>query len=222
MSFSPKWDAAYQRKEHQSVWPWSNLVSRCLRHTTLKQRNAGFRVLELGCGAGANIPFFLEYAAEYHGVENNQATVKALQTHFPNLKSKLVAGDFTANLMFDGYFDLIVDRASITHNDTASIRQCLAMIRAALSDNGVFIGCDWYSTESRRYSQGSASPTDAFTRNDIVDGTFADIGQVHFSSLEHLHDLFSEFNIISLDHIAEQVYVGSGEGNATWQIVATK
>ncbi len=221
MSFSSKWDAAYRRNEHQSIWPWSNLVSRCLRHTALKNRDASFRVLELGCGAGANIPFFLEYGADYHGVEGSQAAVGSLQARFPELTDKLAAGDFTDSLIFDGPFDLVVDRAAITHNDTAAIRRCLSMIKASLSDAGVFIGCDWYSTDSARYRQGEKG-VDPFTCGDIAEGTFAGIGQVHFSSYEHIQDLFGGFKILSLDHIAEQVYVGSGEGNATWQIVATK
>jgi SAM-dependent methyltransferase len=100
VSFSSEWDDAYQRNEHQSVWPWSNLVSRCLRHTRLKYRDPAFRVLELGCGAGANIPFFLEYGADYHGVEGSQSAVKSLQARFPTLKAKLVAGDFTESLFF--------------------------------------------------------------------------------------------------------------------------
>jgi cyclopropane fatty-acyl-phospholipid synthase-like methyltransferase len=221
VSFSSKWDAAYKRNEHQSVWPWSNLVSRCLRHTTLKKRDPDFRVLEVGCGAGANIPFFLEYGADYHGLDGSSATVHALHERFPKLKTKIVAGDFTESLYFDGQFDLIVDRAAITHNDTAAISRCLAMIENALSDGGIFIGCDWFSTDSSRYGQGVAG-TDEFTRTDIADGTFADIGQVHFSSQEHIDDLFSQFKIIALDHILETVYLGSGEGNATWQIVAAK
>jgi len=221
MSFSPKWDAAYQRKEHQSVWPWSNLVSRCLRHTAIKDCDPSFRVLELGCGAGANIPFFLEYGVDYYGIEGSQAAVESLQARFPQLRGKLAAGDFTESLVFDGPFDLVVDRASITHNDTAAIRHCLSMIEASLSDDGVFVGCDWYSTESTRYREG-AQGVDPFTCGDIAEGTFAGIGQVHFSSYEHIQDLFDHFKIISLDHIAERVYVGSGEGNATWQIVAAK
>jgi hypothetical protein len=95
------------------------------------------------------------------------------------------------------------------------------MIGDALGENGMFIGCDWFSTESARYSQG-VEGADEFTRKNITEGTFAGIGQVHFSSGEHIQELFRHFKIISLDHIAEKVYLGSGEGNATWQIVAAK
>lgn len=61
MSFSNEWDEQYRNNNHMSVWPWSQLVSLCLRHTQLGNRDPDFYVLEVGCGAGANIPFFLSY-----------------------------------------------------------------------------------------------------------------------------------------------------------------
>ena len=53
-------------------------------------------------------------------------------------------------------------------------------------------------------------------------GTFAGIGQVHFSSQAHIESLFQNFRLVSLDHVSEQACIGEGEGNAMWQIVAAK
>ena len=53
MSFSNEWENRYKAKTHLSIWPWSDLVSLVMRHKPIKEN---FKVLELGCGAGANIP----------------------------------------------------------------------------------------------------------------------------------------------------------------------
>ena len=37
-----------------SIWPWSDLVSYVMRYTKI---NENYKVLEIGCGSGANIPF---------------------------------------------------------------------------------------------------------------------------------------------------------------------
>ncbi|MGN5030804.1 hypothetical protein ACTFBV_20625 [Aeromonas rivipollensis] len=56
MAFSNEWDEQYKNNHHMSIWPWSDLVSSIYRYANPK--NGYKRVLELGCGAGANIPLF--------------------------------------------------------------------------------------------------------------------------------------------------------------------
>ena len=51
--FSIEWDQRYKENLQMSIWPWSDLVSAVMR----LRLPASTRVLELGCGAGANIPF---------------------------------------------------------------------------------------------------------------------------------------------------------------------
>ena len=53
-------------KKHLSVWPWSDLISLCSRYHKLKKSSS---VLEIGCGVGANIPFFLSKNINYHGID---------------------------------------------------------------------------------------------------------------------------------------------------------
>ena len=64
MTFSNKWDTCYKNKTHSmNNWPFSDLVSYVMRFS--KPGKSKIRVLELGCGSGANIPFFLSLNAEY-------------------------------------------------------------------------------------------------------------------------------------------------------------
>ena len=51
-----EWEQTYKNGKQLSVWPWTKLISLVKRHTDIKQ---SMRVLELGCGVGANIPFFV-------------------------------------------------------------------------------------------------------------------------------------------------------------------
>jgi hypothetical protein len=67
MNFSKEWESIYQEGKQLTVWPMSDLVSYVMRHA--KPSGKQFRVLEIGCGAGANIPFFLSLGVEYFGVQ---------------------------------------------------------------------------------------------------------------------------------------------------------
>jgi len=55
---------------------FSDLISYVMRYA--RPSGKGCRVLELGCGAGANIPFFKSLGAEYFGIEGSGAVVEML------------------------------------------------------------------------------------------------------------------------------------------------
>jgi SAM-dependent methyltransferase len=221
MNFSTEWDRVYRGNKQLSRWPWSDLVSYVHRYA---RPGDGFqRVLELGCGAGANIPFFETLGTDYHGIEGSPSIVQLLHEQFPKIRGRIVVGDFTETIPFDGKFDLVVDRSSITHNVTTAIHRTLGMIFFRLRAGGKFIGIDWFSMEHSDAQLGDA--LDAWTRTNIRNGQFSGIGAVHFSNHEHLRELLREsgFEIERLEH--KQVDTVVPEGNnrfAAWNFVAVK
>lgn len=220
MSFSHEWEARYLRIGGMSQWPWSDLVSHCKRH--LRGQTSGLKVLELGCAAGANIPFFLSLGMDYHGIEGSESMVTDLLKRFPQLRGKVVAGDFTREIPFPGPFPLIVDRSSLTHNPTADIRRCLALAAERMPPGGKYIGIDWFSIEHSDFPLGVACD-DAFTRRQFPSGLFQGVGKVHFSDREHLADLFRDFTLESLEHKRiERRFPGPESVHAAWNLVASK
>ena len=192
------------------------------RHASPKQ---GFkRVLELGVGAGANIPFFQTLGCEFHGVEGSLSIVERLRQAFPGLAGQLICGDFTRRLPYaDASFDLVVDRASITHNDTPSVQAALAEAARVLRPGGRFIGIDWFSSEHEDARGGSE--VDAHTRRGIDSRNFGGLGQVHFSDEAHLRDLFAAagFAFEVLQHKVHRHLVGgNGAHFASWNLVAVR
>ncbi|WP_141082915.1 class I SAM-dependent methyltransferase, partial [Campylobacter vicugnae] len=93
-----------------SIWPWDEVIALTHRHCNIKKE---LIVLELGCGAGANIPFFQSIKANYYAIEGSQTIVKRLQNSFNDSKINITCGDFTKDFEFDeiiGKVDLIIDR----------------------------------------------------------------------------------------------------------------
>lgn len=220
MTFSPEWDKRYQELTHMSVWPWSDMVSNVMRYA--RPMCPGFRVLELGCGAGANIPFFLSLGVEYFGIEGSPAIVEKLKERYPALKNNIIAADFTLGIPFDGEFDLVVDRASLTHNATVAIVRCLDAVYTKLKHGGKYVGIDWFSTAYSDYRKGVAAE-DEFTRTGYREGSFVDVGRVHFSDKPHLLDLFNQFEVLVLEHkIIQREIPDDGWHFASWNLVAGK
>lgn len=221
MTFSPEWDDIYRGSKQLSVWPWSDLVSYVYRHA---RPDDGFRrVLECGCGAGANIPFFVKIGVEYFGVEGSSYIVERLHEAFPELRQHIVVGDFTQTIPFDGTFDLAVDRGSLTLNTTTAIRQALALVFHRVRQGGKLIGIDWFSTSHS--DAGAGDVLDSWTRTNIPKGHLSGLGATHFSDQSHLVDLLTTagFVLERLEHkVIESVLPDDGPRLATWNFVAVK
>lgn len=197
--FSKEWDSCYRKNTHMSVWPWSDLVSYVMRYGRPKKHQDSFKVLELGCGAGANIPFFKWLGADYYAIEGSPSIVVALHKKFPEFKKRIITGDFTKEIAFEPGFDLVVDRSSLTHNLTEPIERSLSIIYDKMKPGGKYIGIDWFSTKHSDFEKGRIAE-DEFTRNGFPEGQFAGVGSVHFSDRQHITDLFKDFSIEILEH----------------------
>jgi SAM-dependent methyltransferase len=219
MSFSREWDQRYIENTHLAVWPWSDVVSLVRRHCGPLTTGA---ILELGCGAGANIPFLTSLGARYYAVDGSPTMVARLRQRFPELAAEIVVGDFTRDLSFGRQFDLVVDRAALTHNATAGIRAALDLVWDVLKPGGHFVGVDWFSTSFSEFSRGEPAG-DQYTRTGYNDGPFAGTGRVHFSDLAHLKDLFHRFELLLVEEKKVHTHVPTEAAQfAAWNLVATK
>jgi SAM-dependent methyltransferase len=221
MTFSQNWEAAYGAHTHVSRWPWSDVVSYVMRFA--RPDDGLCRVLELGCGSGANIPFFSALPVDYWSIEGSPTAVGLVHEAYPQLRGKVVIGDFTKGLPFDGPFNLIVDRAATPHNATEAVRRVISMVAARLKPGGKFIGIDWFSDADSDAKSGKE--IDAHTRTDLLSRAFRGLGIVHFSDRDHLVDLLSSagLSIERLEHKLNNVVIPEGEDRmARWNFVAVK
>lgn len=222
MGFSNEWDGRYSNNEHMSIWPWSNLITLVHRHTGIKEKRQELKLLELGCGAGANIPFFKSFDVDFFGVDGSSTIIENLKERFPAYQNNLASADFTESIPFDVKFDAIIDRAAITHNSTEDIKKTLNIVKDCLTDGGVFLGTGWFTTEHSEYRNGKPG-VDEFTRTEYSNGPFANLGQVHFSTKEHLLTLFEDFQVTQLDLVQNKTLIPENSDNiSSWSIVARK
>lgn len=220
MGFSNEWEQQYASSNHLSRWPWSDLVSYVMRYA--RPTGSDFKVLEVGCGAGANIPFFLSLDANYTAVDGSASTINNLKQAYPELQDALHVMDFSKELPA-GKFDLIIDRGAITHNDTQGITSTISNIYEALTEQGKFIGIDWFSTRYSDFSNPEAciEQVDEWTRTfNSKSRSFANLGNVHFSDKAHLETLFSDFTLSHMQH--KIIEDGTGWELASYNFVADK
>ena len=198
MDAKEDWDKIYLEGKHNSVWPWSEVVSSVNRHAIGNFRHP-LKVLELGCGAGANIPFFNTIDADYYGIDYSPKAVNDLNKKFPHLAGKIKSGDFCTEIPFNETFDIILDRGSITHNYTAAILRCFNLLKNISHPKTLILGLNWFSTNSSDYTLGEATE-DPFCKTNFKSGNFVGTGVVHFATEKHLRELLSSFEFIELNY----------------------
>ena len=84
------------------------------------------------------------------------------------------------------------------------------------------MGVDWFSKNHTDFSEGQAS-SDEFTKTNHSKGSFAGVGQVHFSDEVHLRNLFSDFEILFMEEkLVRRYEPQDNHQSAAWNIVARK
>ncbi len=197
MSFPTIWEDIYRNNTHLSIWPWSDMVSYVMRYA--RPTGPAFRVLEIGVGAGANVPFFRSLNTDYYAVDGSATIIAKLQERFSDIAGNFRVADFSKDLVVEGMFDLIVDRGAMTSNTETSIRACLKLVHQKLKPGGKFISIDMYSSQHSDYALGTMLE-DIYTKTDLEEGQLRGVGPIHFSDEAHMKSLFQDFEIEIMEH----------------------
>ena len=208
------WDKIYKSGKHFSVWPWTDLITLVQKFAKLKKNS---KVLELGCGVGANIPFFLSKKCDYHGIEQSSFACKYINKKFKNLGKKIIKGDAAHNIPFEFKFDLIVDRGCSTHLEQSKFVKLLDCTYNSLKKRGIFILTDLYSKKTTLYKDYKKKSN--FIK--FKHAKYKNLG-LSFYNKDQILRLFKNFKILDLEEKIEIKKNKKEKIISTWKIVALK
>ena len=166
----PRWDSAM--RAGWGRWPNTRFIEWVTRAPFAGTDHRGqVRVLELGCGAGAQLNFLSREGFEAFGVEGTQAGVAASQGHAPD--ATVWHGDLTDWEPPHGMtFHCVVDICTLQHltrmNATAVIQKALEWL-----EPGGYIFSMWSAGGSDAPREGVPAPW-PITATEIFD-IFSDI-----------------------------------------------
>lgn len=210
------WEKYYKKLKNKKFWPWTELIRLCKKFVKPKKN---IKVLEIGVGNGANIPFFISEGFKFYGIDSSNHVIKYLKKRFPQIKRNLYFGEFENNIIRDEYFDIIVDRGAIScGNNSQKILKIINLAHKNLKKGGIFIGTDWYSKNSTFYKAKKKFGEELIT---FSSGPFKGAGGINFSSIRNIKFYFKKFKILHLEEINKKNYL-SKKKFSTWSIVTKK
>jgi SAM-dependent methyltransferase len=193
----PAWEQIFSSREW-GKYPPEHVVRFVARTFYRASRRSDVRLLEIGCGPGANVWFAAREGFSVSGIDGSASAIRGANERLSSegLHADLRVGDFTSLPWADNTFDGVVENVSLYCNGSESIRAALAEVRRVLKPGGPF-QASFFTTNTWGYGLGTLVEPDGFT--DIVVGPLVGTGFCLFMSRERLMALFQDFASVSVE-----------------------
>ena len=136
------------------------------------ESNQHIKVLEVGCGSGANLWMMAKEGLQVYGMDSSPTSLRLAEHHLRekwNVDATLALGTFDNLPYEDGMFDYVIDVVSLQHIDLTVSQKALLEVHRVLNPKGKFFSYR-LSDHSVMYEQHGCDEIDAATVSDIVTG----------------------------------------------------
>ncbi|HAT1807252.1 TPA: class I SAM-dependent methyltransferase [Legionella pneumophila] len=218
------WDNKYAAGESLNKYPWDKVVSFIFRYYPRHKKRNEIRVLEVGSGSGCNLWFCAREGFDCYGVDTSMVAVEHAKNWFSRdgLKGEFKQGNFYPLEYQDNFFDLVIDRGSLTCVSKADCEIALKEIYRVLESGGYFC-FNPYSDLHTSFKEG-ITLEDELT--EISSGTLTNVGKLKFYNEVEIYDLVQSigFQIESIKLINEDYFESKSikHVHAEWFLILRK
>ena len=212
MSFDKTWEKkVYKKKLQINKYPFDQVVSLVNKFCKEKNKVKNSRVIELGCGTGNNLNFLNDFGFKLIvGIDGSASAIKLAKKNLRAKNYKLLNSDFN-NIPFErNFFNLCIDRGSITHNSKLSVENIFYQINKVLKPSGIFISF-LFSKKDSLFLENRPKTSRGNKIENILFTSFFD--------QKEIKKLFRNFKILHLVHEVKFNKL-TKKNNAMWIVVA--
>ena len=193
------WDSIFSDREW-GKYPPEYVVRHFLGTFRHHEQRAGIRVLDLGCGPGACTWFLAREGFKVYAIDGSTVALKKniKRLRQEGLSATILRGDFTQKLPWDsGFFDVILDNASLYSNSPEKITEALIEIRRVLGPGGTFLSLMFAMEDSQKIN-GIDCP---WIYTEPAFGPLSGKGKQCLVSRSGVKQLFKKFESLSIDRL---------------------
>ncbi|MBU2020564.1 MAG: class I SAM-dependent methyltransferase [Bacteroidetes bacterium] len=193
-SWDPIWNKVFT-ENNWGKYPSESLI-RFVARNYYNQERSEIRILEIGCGPGANIWYLSREGFQAFGLDGSSVAIAQAQERLDHeqLEATLLVGDILNIPYSDHYFDAIIDVECLYANSIENAKIILEEMQRVLKPQGKL----YSRTFSERMFVGEKN--DEKTFKTIKEGPIANKGFTRLMDRQDIQNLYSiNFNIDSID-----------------------
>lgn len=200
VALDPIWDHIFSSREW-GKYPPEHVVRFVARTFYRVPRYGDIRLLEIGCGPGANVWYMAREGFGVSGIDGSPSAIRSAQERLSKegLEADLRVGNFTSLPWPDNTFDGILENVSLYCNGSESIRAALAEVKR-VGKPGAPFQASFFTTATWGYGCGTEVEPDGY--RDITEGPLVGTGFCLFLTRERLAGFFQDFVNVSIERIS--------------------
>ena len=222
-SFDPVWPELYGSGRQLNRYPWDAVVRFVHANRPPDRAAADVGVVEVGCGAGANLWFAAREGFAVAGIDGSESAIAYAQQRFDDddLAGDLRVGDFTELPWPDGTFDLAIDRAALTCCGRTAAGRAVAELHRVLRPGGRLLFTPY---SDRHPSAGAGRPGEDGVRSGIDAGALVGVGQICFYSRDDIDRLLDGWRLLAVEHhdVSDELDTAAAPLRGHWHVVAER
>lgn len=163
------------------------------------------KILEVGCGPGANLWFLHREGFQVAGIDGSPNAVEQSKNrlltenkHLNSMEPDIRVGNFSSLAWEDNSFDVVIDVFSVYANPIEIIKKTLEEVHRVLKPGGAFF-CKLWGTNTTGYGTGTQIEKNTF--DSISTGPCANMGVTHFFDINEIKKVYSMFKLVSIESL---------------------
>jgi ubiquinone/menaquinone biosynthesis C-methylase UbiE len=199
-TWDPVWENTFRSKEW-GKYPQEHVVRFIARNFYSADDRHAIRLLEIGCGPGANVWFMAREGFSVSGIDGSSTAIQNTKERLANegLAADLEVGDFTELPWPDGTFDGVVENVSLGCNPISATQRALNEVHRVLRSGAPLLS-SFFSDKTWGYGAGEMSERDGFTN--VTEGPLANKGFCLFLSRDRVSEVFRRFADTNVERVS--------------------
>jgi SAM-dependent methyltransferase len=216
VTWDPAWEQIFQSREW-GKYPPEHVIRFIARNFYRVTDRSRIRLLEIGCGPGANVWFMAREGFTVSGIDGSSTAIQKARQRLTveGVTADLRVGDFAQLPWPDDSFEGVVENVSLYTNPWTSIQRALREVRRVLKPGAPFLS-SFFTDRTWGYGQGEMVEPDGFAN--IREGPLASAGFCLFLKRARVPDLFRDFSDVNVEYIS---WTLDGEQHLVEQFVIT-